>query len=192
MHDAVDDAVHTARTADADERSDPGRTSAEQALAAPLLLREVRHQLAGWEPGLIDAARAAGAGRADLTEPRGVMSRQAAERRRLRVRPGADGTPGEQRVKATCVRRAADRTVTAWARSNAAALRHLAGQITSLTDLPAEARTTIVRLTPALADGNAANHVGPLTDTGPHLRRHHPQAVSFGSTGGSKGHRGAR
>ncbi|MFE4825176.1 type III effector protein, partial [Streptomyces sp. NPDC056704] len=44
--------------------------------------------------------------------PLGVASRQAAERRYLRVRPGTPGTTGEQRVQATRNRRAADRTIT--------------------------------------------------------------------------------
>lgn len=77
-------------------------------LASLLLLREVREQLAGWETSLIETAREAGASWADLASPLGVASRQAAERRYLRLRPGADGTTGEQRVKATRDRRAAD------------------------------------------------------------------------------------
>ncbi len=40
-------------------------------------------------------------------------------------------------MTATRDRRAADRTVTAWARANAATLRQLAGQITALPDLSA-------------------------------------------------------
>ncbi|WP_327364172.1 MULTISPECIES: HSP18 transcriptional regulator [unclassified Streptomyces] len=140
------------------------------ALAALLTLREVREQLAGWESGLIEAARGAGASWADLAGPLGVASRQAAERRYLRLRPGAAGSTGEQRVQATRGMRAADRTVTAWARDNAADLRRLAGQITALTSLPDTADGAIGDLNLALADNDAARLVRPLTDTRDHLR----------------------
>ncbi|MEU3464307.1 type III effector protein [Streptomyces sp. NPDC006733] len=145
----------------------------EQALAALLLLRELRAQLAGWEPALIEAARDAGASWADLAPPLGVASRQAAERRYLRVRPGAPGATGEQRVQATRNRRAADRTVTAWARDNAADLRQLAGQITALTDLPARAETPLAQLADALAHSEAVHLLAPLTDSRTHLQAGH-------------------
>ncbi|GAB7031620.1 type III effector protein [Streptomyces sp. NPDC021749] len=151
---------------------------AEQALASLLLLREVRERLATWETGLIETAREAGASWADLAEPLGVASRQAAERRYLRLRPGAAGTTGEQRVKATRDRRAADRTVTAWARHNAADLRRLAGQIAALTDLPTAARTPLEELGQALGDSDAAQLVAPLTATRPHLQQRHPQLAA--------------
>ncbi|MFP1625364.1 type III effector protein [Streptomyces sp. 5K101] len=167
----IDQAVRAAH--DTSDGGDADATSAEQALAALLLLREVRNRLAGWEPSLIEAAREAGASWADLAQPLGVTSRQAAERRYLRLRPGADGTTGEQRVKATRDRRAANRSVTAWARDNAADLRQLAGQITALTDLPSQARTPVALLARALADNDAANLVGPLADTRPHLGHDH-------------------
>ncbi|MFD6751076.1 type III effector protein, partial [Streptomyces anthocyanicus] len=141
-------------------------------------LRELREQLAGWEPGLIEAARAAGSSWADLAHPLGVSSRQAAERRYLRVRPGAPGATGEQRVQATRNSRAADRTITTWARANAAELRQLAGQITALTDLPAQSRTALARLAEALADNDAANLLAPLTDTHRHIKDHHPDLAT--------------
>ncbi|MFF8842231.1 type III effector protein [Streptomyces sp. NPDC015127] len=172
----IDRAVRAAH--DSPDGGDPAATSPEQALAALLLLREVRSRLAGWEPTLIEAARDAGASWADLAQPLGVTSRQAAERRYLRLRPGADGTTGEQRVKATRDRRAANRTVTAWARDNAADLRQLAGQITALTDLPRQARTPVALLARALADNDAANLVGPLADTRPHLGHGHPDLAA--------------
>ncbi|MDD9380409.1 HSP18 transcriptional regulator [Streptomyces sp. ZAF1911] len=140
------------------------------ALAALLMLREVREQLAGWESVLIETARGQGASWADLAGPLGVASRQAAERRYLRARAGSAGTTGEQRVQATRDTRAADRTVTAWARDNAADLRRLAGQITALTGLPAAARDAVADLNLALADNDAARLVRPLSDTRPHLR----------------------
>ncbi|MGW0699153.1 type III effector protein [Streptomyces sp. NPDC002867] len=169
----IDQAVRAAHDSPDGDSGDADATSAEQALAALLLLREVRSRLAGWEPSLIEAARDAGASWADLAQPLGVTSRQAAERRYLRLRPGADGTTGEQRVKATRDRRAANRSVTAWARDNAADLRQLAGQITALTDLPGKARTPVTLLARALADNDAANLVGPLADTRPHLGQGH-------------------
>ncbi|MFG2475854.1 type III effector protein [Streptomyces fagopyri] len=155
-----------------------GPASADQALAALLLLRELRDELAGWEPGLIEAARAAGSSWADLAHPLGVASRQAAERRYLRVRPGTPGTTGEQRVQATRNRRAADRTITTWARANAAELRQLAGQVSALTDLPARARTPLARLANALADNDAARLIDPLADTRTDLKATHPDLAA--------------
>ncbi|MFD5370691.1 HSP18 transcriptional regulator [Streptomyces sp. NPDC127103] len=140
------------------------------ALAALLMLREVREQLAGWESGLIETARDQGASWADLAGPLGVASRQAAERRFLRLRPGTPGSTGEERIQATRDTRAADRTVTAWARDNAADLRRLAAQITSLTDLPPDARDAVGELNLALADSDPARLLEPLTATRPHLR----------------------
>ncbi|WP_331738457.1 HSP18 transcriptional regulator [Streptomyces sp. NBC_01276] len=146
---------------------DPGP---HPALAALLMLREVREQLAGWESGLIETARGQGASWADLAGPLGVASRQAAERRYLRLRPGTPGSTGEERVQATRDTRAAERTVTAWARDNAADLRRLAGQITALTDLPASAEDAVGELNLALADNDAARLVRPLTATRAYLR----------------------
>lgn len=175
--DAIREALSAARTAQPGES--PGRGAGpDQALASLLLLREVREELAAWETGLIEAARGAGANWADLAHPLGVASRQAAERRYLRLRPGGSGTTGEQRVKATRDLRAADRSVSAWARGNAADLRRLAGQITALTDLPAAARTPLGNLHHALADNDAAALVGPLTATGPHLEASHPDLAT--------------
>ncbi|QKV97031.1 type III effector protein [Streptomyces sp. NA02950] len=170
--DAINEVVRTATTPPS-RRPEQDPTSSEQALAALLLLRKLRDQLAGWEPWLIETAREAGASWAELAHPLGVASRQAAERRYLRVRPGAPGATGEQRVQATRDRRAADRTVTSWARGNAADLRQLAGQITALTDLPAEARGHITRLADALAHDDAAQLIAPLTEAHQHLRSRH-------------------
>ncbi|WP_405639561.1 type III effector protein [Streptomyces sp. NBC_00019] len=170
--DTIHEALHTAQATQDDTLPEPDQSSSEQALAVLLLLREAREQLAEWEPGLIEAAREAGASWADLAHPLGVSSRQAAERRYLRVRPGTPGSTGEQRVTATRDRRAADRTVTAWARANAATLRQLAGQITALTDLPTAARTPLAALTAALADNDPAALVAPLTDAHPYLTGH--------------------
>ncbi|WP_328299294.1 HSP18 transcriptional regulator [Streptomyces sp. NBC_00435] len=172
--EAIDQAVKdaqqpSARGATAEATPPPG-SGPHPALAALLTLREVREQLAGWESGLIETARGHGASWADLAGPLGVASRQAAERRYLRLRPGTAGSTGDQRVQATRDTRAADRTVTAWARDNAADLRRLAGQVTSLTGLPAGAESAVGDLNLALAENDAARLVRPLTDTRPHLR----------------------
>ncbi|MEV6262716.1 type III effector protein [Streptomyces sp. NPDC051784] len=149
--------------------------AAGQAVAALRLLHELRDQLAAWEPGLIEAARAAGASWADLAQPLGVSSRQAAEKRYLRVRPGAPGATGAQRVEATRSGRAADRSVTSWARSNAAELRQLAGQITALTGLPSSPAT---ELSAALAHDDAARLVAPLAEARDHLAADHPDLAA--------------
>ncbi|GHB61886.1 hypothetical protein GCM10010377_61100 [Streptomyces viridiviolaceus] len=166
---AIEDAVRTA------QEPQPGRqpgaeVGSEEALAALLLLRKLRDQLAGWESGLIETAREAGASWADLAHPLGVASRQAAERRYLRLRPGPPGSTGEQRVQATRDRRAADRAVTSWARGNAADLRRLAGEISALADLPSGPRASLVR---ALGSDDAARLIGPLTDARDHLTADH-------------------
>ncbi|MER6104865.1 type III effector protein [Streptomyces sp. NPDC001832] len=150
----------------------------EQALASLSLLRQVREQLAGWETSLIETARNAGASWADLAHPLGVASRQAAERRYLRGRPGPAGTTGEQRVQATRQARAADRSTAAWACRNAADLRRLAGQITALTDLPPAAHRPISELHAALAHDDPADLIAPLTAARPHLAAAHPDLTA--------------
>ena len=172
---AIDEAVRAAQTSQPEQEPPPEQASSRQALAALLLLRQVRDQLAGWEPGLIETAREAGASWAQLAQPLGVASRQAAERRYLRLRPGDAGTTGEQRVQATRHRRAADRTVTAWARSNASDLRQLAGQITTLTDLPTTSRAPLAE---ALGDNDPAALLRPLIDTHAHLETRHPDLAA--------------
>ncbi|GGO59257.1 type III effector protein [Streptomyces lasiicapitis] len=173
---AIDDALRAAQheTPNAPDTG-PGP---EQALASLMLLRQVREQLAGWETGLIETARDAGASWADLAHPLGVASRQAAERRYLRGRPGPAGTTGEQRVTATRQARAADRTTATWARRNAADLRRLAGQITALTDLPPAARRPVSELNAALAHDDPTDLITPLTATRPHLAAAHPDLAA--------------
>ncbi|MEU1819305.1 type III effector protein [Streptomyces roseifaciens] len=171
--EAIDDALLAAQHG-APGPADADRAGPEQALASLLLLRQIREQLAGWETGLIETARHAGASWADLAHPLGVASRQAAERRYLRNRPGPAGSTGEQRVQATRERRAADRTLATWARDNAAGLRRIAGQITALTDLPAAARLPLSQLDAALSQDDPAALLRPLTATRPHLTATHP------------------
>ncbi|MFI8951380.1 type III effector protein [Streptomyces sp. NPDC053750] len=174
---AIDDALRAARHETPSAPGTPG-PGAEQALASLSLLRQVREQLAGWETGLIETARDAGASWADLAAPLGVASRQAAERRYLRGRPGPAGTTGEQRVQATRQARAADRTTATWARRNAADLRRIAGQITALTDLPTAAHRPLGDLHTALAHDDPADLVAPLTAARPHLTTTHPDLVA--------------
>ncbi|MFE5097769.1 type III effector protein [Streptomyces sp. NPDC056638] len=174
---AIDDALRDAQQYSPDMPDGPG-PGPEQALASLMLLRQVRELLAGWETGLIETARDAGASWADLAHPLGVASRQAAERRYLRGRPGAAGTTGEQRVTATRQARAAERTTAAWARSNAADLRRIAGQIAALTDLPAAARRPLNKLHAALAHDDPADLIAPLTATRPYLAAGHPELAA--------------
>ncbi|MYW07598.1 type III effector protein, partial [Streptomyces sp. SID2563] len=163
---AIDDALRDAQHETSPDALGVG-PAPEQALASLMLLRQVRERLAGWETGLIETARDAGASWADLASPLGVASRQAAERRYLRGRPGPAGTTGEQRVTATRQARAADRSTATWARRNAADLRRLAGQITALTDLPPAARRPLGALHAALAHDDPADLIAPLTATRP-------------------------
>ncbi|MER6274246.1 type III effector protein [Streptomyces sp900105755] len=170
---AIDDALRDAQH----ESPDAAGPGPEQALASLLLLRQVREQLAGWETGLIETARDAGASWADLAGPLGVASRQAAERRYLRGRPGPAGTTGEQRVQATRERRAAERTTANWARRNAADLRRIAGQITALAHLAPEARPAQAALHAALGATDAAELIAPLTGMRPYLDARHTGLV---------------
>ncbi|MGW7362448.1 type III effector protein [Streptomyces sp. NPDC054841] len=170
---AIDDALRDAQH----ETPDAAGPGPEQALASLMLLRQVREQLAGWETGLIETAREAGASWADLARPLGVASRQAAERRYLRGRPGAVGTTGEQRVTATRQARAAERAAVTWARANAADLRRLAGQITALAHLAPEARSAQAALYAALGATDAAELIAPLTGMRPYLDAHHTGLV---------------
>ncbi|WP_406195199.1 HSP18 transcriptional regulator [Kitasatospora sp. NBC_01560] len=173
---AMDDAVRTARTPPTTTGPEPA-TDPATALAALLLLRELRTNLAGWEAGLVETARAAGATWADLAHPMGVASRQAAENRYLRLRPAdstdATGDTRAGRVKTVRDRRAADRAVTAWARDNAADLRVIAARITALTDLAPAARPAQRALATALGTADPADLVTPLTHIRPHLGTGH-------------------
>ena len=171
---AIDDAVRTAHDPAGHRGPDP-QIDPENALAALLLLRDLRTELAGWEAGLVETARAAGATWAELAQPMGVSSRQAAENRYLRLQSAgrdADRT-GAERVKAVRDRRAADRTVTTWARANAAELRVLAAQIAGLTNLNPAAGPAMTDLHAALGATDAADLITPLAHIRPHLGKDH-------------------
>jgi hypothetical protein len=143
-------------------------------LAALTALRHLRDELASWEPRLIAAARDVGASWVSLAPALGVTSRQAAERRYLRLRPSTTGeATGEGRVRAERDKRAGDRAVDAWARQNSAILRQLAGQISALRGLRRAARQHAELVGQALADDDPATLLTPLADTQTHLRTSH-------------------
>jgi hypothetical protein len=150
----------------------PARAELVAALTA---LRELRDELASWEPALIAAARSAGVSWADLAPALGVSSRQAAERRFLRLHPSGaqDRRTGEDRVRDERDRRAGDRAVAAWARRNSGDLRRLAGRISALEGLPAAAQQRVDDVQEALGDDDASALLHPLTATGPHLTDAH-------------------
>ncbi len=154
----------------------PAVVPAQAALTALIALRHLRDQLDGCEPQLIAAARAAGASWAELAPAMGVTSRQAAERRYLRIRRGAqdDATAtGDQRVTAERDRRAGTKAVTGWARDNSAGLRRLAGQITALTDLGPHAQASLDRLHHALGGDDPATLLPLLSDVHEYLQSQH-------------------
>ena len=159
----------------------------DRLLAALEKLHEIRGYLDRWEPALITAARERGLTWAQIAPALGLASRQAAERRYLRLNPHAVDAPGstrELRVEATRNQRSADRAVADWARGHAAELRQLAGQLTALDSTAtgrsargnrSKARSSAVsssrtanqsgldRLRAALAGDDVADLVGPLT-----------------------------
>ncbi|MGH4025841.1 MAG: HSP18 transcriptional regulator [Pseudonocardiaceae bacterium] len=145
-----------------------------EVLAALVILRRLREDIADWEPRLITAARDQGVSWASLAPALGVTSRQAAERRYLRLRPSAGGeSTGEQRVQAERTRRAGDRAVAQWARRNSAALRQLAGQVSALQDLTTSARHQTDRVQRALADNDPTALLAPLVAAHIHVRTSH-------------------
>jgi hypothetical protein len=145
---------------------------ATEVITALEVLRLLRDELAGWEPELITAARAAGASWVELAPALGVASRQAAERRYLRLRPSDEPT-GEGRVRAERERRAGDRAVAAWARENSASLRELAGQVSAANDVPAAGQGQLDQVRDALADNDPAALLSPLAGARTHLAKGH-------------------
>ncbi|RJQ85487.1 HSP18 transcriptional regulator [Amycolatopsis panacis] len=155
-------------------RARAGAMSSAELVAALTLLRELREELADWEPELITAARQQKVSWAALAPALGVTSRQAAERRYLRLRPSDTGErTGEERVRAQRDKRAGDRAVAAWARDNAAVLRQLAGQVSSVRGLSPHAQHHVDQVSQALAEDDPASLLPPLTDTHTHLKATH-------------------
>lgn len=177
---AVEETVHhVAHQQDTRAAGRPDTTSAssDDVLAALAGLRAVQDRLAAWEPLLIGAARARGASWAAIAPALGVASRQAAERRYLRLNPHATdptGMTGEERVQAARDRRAGDRAANQWARDNAPRLRRLAAQITALDDLDPITQTAVDRVLRALGDNDTATLLTPLADAGDRLQHSHP------------------
>ncbi|OXM71113.1 MULTISPECIES: hypothetical protein [Amycolatopsis] len=140
-------------------------------LAALEVLRALRDELTAWEPQLIEAAREAGASWAELAPALGVASRQAAERRYLRLRDAAgSANTADERVQETRDRRAEEKAVTQWARENSASLRRLAGQISALKGVPG-----VGKVRRALAEDDAAALLTPLTGVSQYLDHAYPQ-----------------
>lgn len=138
-------------------------------------LRALMQEVSRWEPLLIRAARDRGASWAEIAPALGLASRQAAERRFLRLehQAGHAGLTGDQRVQATRDRRAGDRAVAGWARGNSAALRGVAGQITALEGLDAATQACVDRVRAALAEDDTAALIEPLADVAPRLATTH-------------------
>lgn len=144
-----------------------------QALTA---LRLLRDELADWEPELVAAARSQGTSWAALAPALGVTSRQAAERRYLRLKPSTTGeATGEARVEAERNKRAGDRAVASWARRNSVSLRKLAGTISSLDQLDVTAQETADKVGDALGHDDAARLLPPLAAARPHLTENHSE-----------------
>ncbi|MEV6210734.1 type III effector protein [Kitasatospora sp. NPDC051914] len=170
----------TAMTRAVTATDDGARDPADRALHALSALQHLRQALDQWEPHLVETARGAGATWADLSGPLGVRSRQAAERRYLRTRrtASAPGTTQDQRVRAERDRRAAERSVTAWARANPTTLRSLAGQIAALDTAAYGTRRHLATLRAALGADDAALLLEPLEALAPLLAARRPDLAA--------------
>jgi hypothetical protein len=147
--------------------------SAAELLAALVVLRELRDDLTRWEPALITAARELGASWASIAPALGVASRQAAERRYLRMNPSTLGTAnGEDRIREVRDRRAGDRAVSEWARRNSSVLRQLAGQVIGLPGHRPR------KLTSALSQDDPVALLAPLAGVRERLRATHPELAA--------------
>lgn len=134
-------------------------------LDALTALRALRDELDAWEPRLIELARADGASWAQLAPALGVGTRQAAERRYLRLRPrGGDGLTREERVRAARDQRAGDRAVAAWARDNASELRQVAGRASAVPGLSSGGRRRARSLATSLTGDDPAALIAPLAE----------------------------
>jgi hypothetical protein len=157
------------RLAEALRRTSEG-AGAEEALDALETLHRLREQLAAWEPLLIETAREAGASWAQIAPALGVTSRQAAERRYLRLRPGNDTSlTREERVRAARDERAGERAVAAWARANASELRQIAGQVSAASGLTGAGRRDARTLAGELTGDDPSTLLEPLAEMRVHL-----------------------
>jgi hypothetical protein len=157
-------------------RTSEGTGTVEETLDALEALHRLREQLASWEPLLIEAARDAGASWARIAPALGVTSRQAAERRYLRLRPTQDSSLNrEERVRAARDERAGDRAVAAWARDNASELRQIAGQASAAAGLSSAGRQHANALAGELTGDDPATLLEPLADLRDHLVDEHAE-----------------
>lgn len=151
-------------------RSGGGSRHPAEVLEALASLHRLRKQLDSWEPLLIDAARAQGVSWARLAPVLDVTTRQAAERRYLRLRPGRQpDLTREERVQAARDERAGDRAVAAWARENASGLRQIAGRVSALTGLSKAGRRDAEALATSLVGDDPSSLIEPLADMHVHL-----------------------
>jgi hypothetical protein len=172
--DGIDPAGALRRVQEVVTAARAGAVDQDRVLAALAGLRLLREEVASWEPELITAARAAGASWVALAPALGVASRQAAERRYLRLQPSHTGEKtGEARVDAERDRRAGDRAVADWARRNSAILRRLAGRVSALDGLGPAAQESADRLGAALGDDDPATLLPPLAAAQHHLTGAH-------------------
>jgi hypothetical protein len=104
-----------------------------------------------------------------------VTSRQAAERRYLRLRPSEDtALTREQRVQATRDERAGDRAVATWAREHAGELRRIAGQVSAAPGLSGSAKQRALTLADELTGDDPATLLEPLAEMHGDLVDDHP------------------
>jgi hypothetical protein len=167
--------LEVARQAGASSGS--ARVEPAEVLAALESVHALRDLLTRLEPLLIATARKQGVSWAALADVLGVASRQAAERRYLRLQPTEAGhalATADQRVQAVRDRRAADRAVIIWARENSASLRRLAGHVSSLDDLTGAAQRSVALVHRALAHDDTYRLLEPLAAVALHLRPTHP------------------
>jgi hypothetical protein len=151
-------------------------TELRRLLSALETVRLLRDDLTRWEPRLIGAARELGVSWAEIAPALGVASRQAAERRYLRLNPDASAPhlTGEQRVQAARDRRAGDRAVAGWARTNSGALRRLAGQVAGLNGLDPDSQASADKVQEALGLDDSTALLGPLAEVRNRLADSHP------------------
>src|SRR3954464_15112396 len=172
--DGIDPAGVLGRIQDVVAAARAGVADQDRLLTALSRLRLLREELAGWEPELITAARAAGASWVALAPALGVASRQAAERRYLRLQPSHTGEKtGEARGDAERDPRAGDRGVAGWARRHSPILRQLAGRVSALDGLGPAAQESADRLGAALGDDDPSTLLRPLAAARPHLTGAH-------------------
>ncbi|MEV6898733.1 HSP18 transcriptional regulator [Amycolatopsis sp. NPDC051372] len=156
-----------------------GSADGEGLLASLSALHALRATLDKWEPELITAARAAGVSWTALAPALGVTSRQAAERRYLRLQPSTTGeATGEERIDAQRDRRAGERAVSEWARGNAASLRQLAAHVTAAEGMSAAGRRAAAGVARALAEDDASALLAPLGETRRHLAADHAELAA--------------